>query len=204
MMREIWVILFLVLTGLVDLRAAEEKAVLEIVPTLSELGEGWTTNVVAYLLDPKSHPSEIDYRGKAETSPALFVQREEMKTNHRTGCALVLFGHGDLVENSGLQRVFIQRWDTRRSLHNEWVRWKMDPNRIVRTTPEIGEDYFWTQEWWRQTLVRQNFIFRRGLFHIVVEAGADTDPARMLRVATALDAKIRGRTVPKADGDLSR
>jgi hypothetical protein len=189
--------LMLIQSWIGQAHAAEEKPILAIVPKVAELGEDWTTNVVAYLLDPKSQPSEIDYQRDAESSPALFVQREVMKTNGRTGCALVLYGCGDLIENSGLHRVFIQRWENRRLLHNQWVRWKMDPNRVVRTTPDIGEDYFWTQEWWRQTLVRQNFIFRRGLFHVVIETGAEINPERITRLAEVLDAKIRGRPVPK-------
>jgi hypothetical protein len=173
-----------------------ERAVLDVVPSLSELGAGWTTNVVAFLLDPHSHPSEIDSRGDARTSPELSVQREIMKTNNRTGCGLVLYGRGDLIMNRGLYRVYIQRWSDRRSLHNSWVGWKMNPNRVVRDAAAVGEDCFWVNEWWRQTLVRQNFVFRQGLFHVVVEAGPDSDAAHMVLLARAIRAKILGRPIP--------
>jgi hypothetical protein len=176
----------------------EENAILDVAPSVSELGAGWTTSLVAYLLDPRSCPSEIDYHGDAESSPQLGAQREVMKTNGRTGCGLVLYGHGDLIMNSGLYRVYIQRWNNRRSLHNCWVDWKMNPNRIVRDTSPVGEDSFWVNEWWRQTLVRQHLVFRRGLFHVVVEAGAESDFAPMIRLAQVLDAKIRGRSIPEA------
>jgi hypothetical protein len=176
----------------------EEKPVTTIVPTVSELGAGWTTNVIAYLVDPRSTPPEIDHQFDVDTSPMLAMQRQAMLTNSRTGCGMVLFGRGNLVMNSGLFRVYIQRWKNTRSLHNEWVGWKMNPNRVLRTHPFVGEDFFWTNEWWRRTLVRHNFIFRRGLFHVVVEAGADADPAHMIRLAEVIDAKIRGRPVPKA------
>ena len=177
---------------------ALEKAILDVAPSVSELGAGWTTNLVAYLLDPRSHPSEIDYRGDAESSPELGAQREVMKTNGRTGCGLVLYGHGNLIMNSGLYRVYIQRWSNRRSLHNHWVDWKMNPNRIVRDAPPVGEDSFWVNEWWRQTPVRQHLVFRQGLFHVVVEAGADADVAPMIRLGQVLEAKIRGRSIPEA------
>ncbi len=173
-----------------------EKPVTAIVPTLGELGPGWTTNVTAYLVDPRSTPSEIDYQMDAATSVMLSMQRQAMLTNSRTGCGMVLFGRGDLVMNSGLFRVYIQRWKDTRSLHNEWVGWKMNPNRVVRMHPFVGEDFFWTEEWWRRTLVRNNFVFRRGLFHVVVEAGADADPSHILRLAAVIDAKIGGRPVP--------
>jgi hypothetical protein len=185
------------LSAIAEFHNAEEKAILDVVPSLSELGAGWTTNVVAYLLDPRSHPSEIDYHGDTESSPQLSAQREVMRTNGRTGCGLVLYGHGNLIMNSGLYRVYIQRWDNRRSLHNCWVDWKMNPNRIVRDTPPIGEDCFWVYEWWRQTLVRQHLVFRLGLFHVVVEAGAESDFAPMVRLGQVLDAKIRGRSIPE-------
>jgi hypothetical protein len=178
------------------LHTPEEKAILDVAPSVSELGAGWTTNLVAYLLDPRSCPSEIDYHGDPASSPELGAQREVMKTNGRTGCGLVLYGHGNLIMNSGLYRVYIQRWNNRRSLHNCWVDWKMNPNRIVRDTSPVGEDSFWVYEWWRQTLVRQHLVFRRGLFHVVVEAGADSDFAPMIRLAQVLDAKIGGRSIP--------
>jgi hypothetical protein len=147
--------------------------------------------VIAYLLDPRSHPSEIDYKGNVESSLLLGVQREVMKSNDRSGCALMFYGHGDLVMNRGLYRVYIQRWSSRRSLHNSWVRWKMNPDRVVRDLPPVGEDSFWVNEWWRQTLVRQNFAFRRGLFHVVVEAGAESDSGDLVQLAGVIDAKIR-------------
>ena len=175
----------------------EPVAILAVTPSLDELGRGWTTNVVAYLLDPKSQPSEIDYRSDPKTSLLLEYQRSVMLTNNRTGCALILYGRGNLIMNIGLYRVYIQRWDNTRTLHNSWVGWKMDPSRVLRgDVSPVGDDCFWTEEWWRQTKVRNNFIFRRGLFHVTVEAGSDSDYRPMVRLAEVIDAKIRGRPAP--------
>jgi hypothetical protein len=196
--KRMFCILALVLTFGSPAWALEEKPVLTVTPTLEELGPGWTTNLIAYLLDPKSDPPAIDYRTDPKTSFMLAYQRDVMSTNNRTGCAMVLYGHGDMVMNRGLHRVFVQRWGNRRALHNAWVGWKMDINRVVWDYGSVGEDFFWTSEWWRQTQVKQNLVFRRGLFHIVIEAGAASDPADMVRLAQAFDAKIRGRPVPKA------
>lgn len=188
--------LFLALALQAQSPGQSEKAVLEVAPSLGDLGAGWTTNVIAYLIDPKSQPSEVDYRTDPKTSLLLHYQRSVMATNNRTGCGLILYGRGDLVQNSGLYRVFIQRWNSTRALHNSWVNYKMNPARVVRAMPHVGEDYYWTQEWWRQTLVRQNLVFRRGLFHIVVEAGGSSDYQSMIWLAQVMDAKIRGRPVP--------
>ena len=176
-----------------DLRGAEDKPLLEVAPTLAELGSGWTTNFVAYLLDPRSQPSEIDFQGNPATSARLEAQRLEMKTNGRTGCGLFIYGRGDVIMNSGLFRVYVQRWAQTRALHNHWVDWKMNPARVVRTTPAIGEDFFWTEEWWRETRVRQNLVFRRGLFQVTIEAGSESDSAAMVRLGQAIDARIKGR-----------
>jgi hypothetical protein len=187
-------IAFLACLGCAD--AAQEKAVLEVVPSLAELGEGWTTNIVAYLLDPRSQPPEIDFKSEPAKSLRLTEQREAMKTNKRTGCGLILYGRGDLVMNRGLYRVYIQRWADSRSLHNSWVDFKMNPARVVRNHPAVGEDFYWTNDWWRETCVGQNLVFRRGLFHVVVEAGPESDDAQMVQLAQAIDAKITGRVKP--------
>src|SRR5262249_38086455 len=146
--------------------ALPERSVLDVVPSVTELGEGWTTNVVAYLIDARSQPPEIDYQNDPKVSLLLEAQRQAMTTNNRTGCGLVLFGRGDLVMNRGLYRVYIQRWNSKRALHNAWVGWKMNPNRVVRNNSPVGEDFFWIVDWWRQTPVEQDLVFRRGLFHV--------------------------------------
>src|SRR5690242_18295578 len=105
--------------------AAQEKAVLEVAPTLADLGPGWTTNIVAYLLDPLSKPSEIDYQHDVRDSALLEYQRDLMSRTSRSGCGMLLYGRGNLVMNSGLYRVHIQRWSNRRALHNAWVGYKM-------------------------------------------------------------------------------
>ena len=77
----------------------------------------------------------------------------------------------------------------------------MDPTRVVPDTPSVGEDYFWTNDWWRQTRVRQNLAFRRGLFHVVIEAGAESDYTQMIRLAKVIDDKIKGHSPAKPSTD---
>lgn len=191
-------LLLLLSTGSFASTVWEEKAVLEVVPTVVELGNGWTTNLVTYLIDPKSNPSEIDHKGDPATSAEIRDQREDMKTNGRTGCAMILYGRTNLVMNRGLFRVCIQRWNNTRSLHNAWAGWKMNPSRVVRPLRAVGEDVFWVNQWSRDTLVSQDMVFRRGLFHVTIQAGSESDPALIVRLGEAVDAKIRGRPVPAA------
>ena len=128
--------LFLVLVGLVQAQGGEEKAILDVAPTLAELGEEWTTNVVAYLLDPRSRPSEIDYhRDDPKSSPVLDFHRKQMAADGRTGYGMI----------------------------------------------------------WREDCMFQEFTFRRGLFHVCIEAGHGFDYRALARVAEVIDTKIRGK-----------
>jgi hypothetical protein len=181
--------LLLALIGLVQARGAEEKAILDVAPTLAELGEGWTTNVVAYLLDPRSRPTEIDYhRDDPKSSPVLEIHRKQMAADGRTGYGMMLCGCSNTVANAGFCRVYIQRWGNTRTLHNRWVDWKMLPTRVLHAHPPVGEDSFW-----REDCMFQEFTFRRGLFHVCIEAGHGFDYRLLVHVAEIIDAKIRDK-----------
>lgn len=188
------IISFVVLLCALRLSASEVKPILTVVPSLSELGPTWTTNVIAYLLDPRSHPSEIDYRHDIKTSPMLALQRANMEKDGRNAFAIVLYGRGDMTVNQGWHRVYIYRWENRRALHNRWVDWKMNPARIVRSISTPGDDYYWTDDGFMQ-----DFTFRRGLFHVSIEAGSLSDYRPIVRLAEVIDAKMRGKTVSKVD-----
>jgi hypothetical protein len=171
--------------------AAEEKPVLDVAPTVSELGAGWTTNQVMYLLDPRSQSPEIDYLGR-NPSPVLEYHRQHMKKDGRTAYADIHYGRGNMVVNQGRYMVTIQRWGETRSLDKRWVDWKMNRNWIVRATATAGEDCFWTDDG-----MFQKFTFRRSLFHVVIEAGSASEYMPMLRLGQVIDAKIQGKPIPK-------
>lgn len=187
------IVFFLTIASLAPVQAAETTGVLNVAPTLIELGDGWTTNLVACVLDPQSTPSEFD-NFNGERSRLLEFYREQMKKDGRTGYATLLYTRSDAVTNRALYRVYIQRWQNTRLLHNRWVEWKMAPARIVRSGPMIGEDYFWSDDG-----VFQEFSFRRGLFNVVIQAGSASEYKPMVWLAVAIDAKIRGRPIPKTD-----
>jgi hypothetical protein len=176
-------------------KAVEERPILEIAPTLAELGPEWTTNQIAYLLDARSHPSEVDLYDRTP-SPVLEFHRAQMKKDGRTGYATIHYGRGNLVMNRGLYRVYIQRWSDKWTLQNRWIEWKMYPTRIVRPAPPLGEDCYW-----RDDGSFQDFVFRRGLFHVIVEAGSDSDYLPMIRLAEVINAKIAGRRLPLAHAE---
>jgi hypothetical protein len=188
------IISFLVLVCALRLGASEVKPILTVVPNLSELGPVWTTNVIAYLLDPHSQPSEIDYHYETKTSPMLALQRGNMEKDGGTAFAIVLYGRGNMTVNQGWHRVYIYRWENRHALHNRWVDWKMNPARILRSAPAPGDDYYWTDDGFTQ-----DFTFRRGLFHVSIEAGSASDYRPIVRLAEVIDAKIRNRPIPTPD-----
>jgi hypothetical protein len=190
-MRLRWILLVVTLFVTSDAGAADEKPILELAPTLAELGPGWTTNQVMYLLDPRCQSPEIDYLGR-KPSPVLEYQRQQMRKDGRTAYADIHYGRGNMVVNQGRYMVTIQRWGETRSLDKRWVGWKMNRNRIVRSTATVGEDCFWTDDGMFQSLT-----LRRDLFHVVIQAGSAAEYIPMLRLAQVIDAKIQGKPIPK-------
>jgi hypothetical protein len=178
------------------LHAAEEKAILSVAPSLVELGPGWTTNLIACLLDPLSNPSEVDYFND-KPSRLLEFHREQMKKDGRTGYATIHYGQGNMVMNEGLYRVYIQRWADVRALRDRWFDWKMYPTRIARASRAIGIDSYW-----RDDGSFQEFCFRRGLFHVIVQGGSESAYSPMIRLAEVIDAKITGHSIPRPASGL--
>jgi hypothetical protein len=117
-----------------------------------------------------------------------------MKKDGRTGYAIIHYARKGDAHNADDYRVYIQRWGSIRPLHNAWVDWKMNRNRVLRPGPPLGEDFFWTIDG-----MLQNLAFQRGLFHVVIEAGSASAYEPMLRLAEVIDAKIRGKPIPKPE-----
>ena len=92
------------------LLAAVDKPVLEIAPTLSELGKEWTTNQLVLLIDPLGKPPQIVCPGNPDPEGLLATFRQMMKSSGRTGYLRMHYGRGDLVVNQGAYHVYLQRW----------------------------------------------------------------------------------------------
>jgi hypothetical protein len=174
---------FLALAAMAE--PVEERSLLELAPRLSELGAGWRTNYTAYLIDPWSHPPETAHQGNPETNPLLAFQRERMAQDGRTGYGWFLYGRDDSVVN-GWYALYIQRWTRPRELHNRWVDWKMTLTRVLHDCPPVGEDCFW-----REDCMFQEFSFRRGVYHVIIEAGVTRDYRSLWEIARVVDAKLR-------------
>ena len=178
--------------SLAEGQGAREKAILEVVPSLAELGDGWTTNAVVSLLDPLSRPWQIEGQtgGKGQTN----FLRTTPKTQNPMGWGRFCFGRGDMVLNRGAYFVSIQRWGETNALDKAWKGWETRPDYTLWRGPPIGEGCYWTQD-----DKFHGVTFRRGLFHVVITCGAQSDHSGLFRLAEVTDAKIAGRPIPAAE-----
>jgi hypothetical protein len=112
--------LLLVCFCIAPAQAAQEKAVLDVAPSLTELGEGWTTNSIVSLLDPLSRPSGIAFKKQPDVKGMTNFLRTPPKTKGQMGWGRFHYGRGDLVLNRGLYFVSIQRWSNTNALEQAW------------------------------------------------------------------------------------
>jgi hypothetical protein len=179
--------------GLTGVRAAGPKAILDLAPSLTELGEGWTTNLVVSLLDPLS--SLPDKRGKpSSTRPSIPGLKRTGKPTTGMGWGRFHYGRGDLEVNGGGYFVSIQRWTNTNTLDRVWRQWQTSTNaeQQVRSRSAIGEDSYWTE-----TDRFHSLTFRRAVFHVVVECGPKSDHSQLLHLAEVIDHKISPRPPSK-------
>lgn len=177
----------------------ERQGILEILPPPTEVGKGWTTNLVTYLLDSLSRPSELAYGEDPKTSRFLTWLRTSLSGGHstnsclagRTGYCLAHYGRGDLKTLD--YEVCVMSWREERSLNDAWGCWKskLISDRVVHHTGKVGEDYYWTQDPHQQYLA-----FRRGSFTVTISADLRSDYGQMLRLGHAIDARINRPDIP--------
>jgi hypothetical protein len=184
--------LLALLISLVSANAAAEKPVLDVAPSLAELGEGWTTNSIISLLDPLSQPSGIAFKKPAEPKGLTGVPRTARSIKGRMGWVRMEYGRGDMVLNGGAYFVSIQRWGSTNALEKAWKGWKSRPDYTAWRGPPIGEACYWTED-----EKYHGLTFRRGLFHVVVTCGSLSDHSGLFRLVEVIDAKIAGRTIPE-------
>lgn len=173
---------------------AAEKSVLEVVPTLAELGSGWTTNALLSLLDPRSSPPAAS-AGKAFKSATNTVRRAK-RPSHQTGWIRMEYGRGDMLLNKGAYFVSIQRWASTNALAHAWQGWAARPDYTAWRGLPLGESCYWTED-----DKFHGLVFRRGLYHVVVTCGERSEHSGLLRLAEVIDAKIAGRAIPKEQAE---
>jgi len=188
-----WLLLFsLLCLSLVRGQAAGATAILDVVPALSELGADWTTNATVTILDPLSrparHPGHAPSKGMTNVFAAKAAAKDQM------GWGRFHFGRGNLLLNQGAYFVSIQRWDRTNTLNTAWTGWQSRPDYTPWRGAPIGESCFWTED-----AKFHGFTFRRGLFHVVITCGAQSDHAGLFRLAEVIDAKISGKSIPKPE-----
>jgi hypothetical protein len=170
--------------------SASDKSVLDIAPTLAELGSDWTTNQIVYLIDPRCQPPEQVYPGHPEPIKHLDHHRQMMKSSGRTGYLRMHYGCGDLTVNRGGYHVYLQRWENPEMLNSQrFQEWK----RLDRPAPDVGQEAYW-----KSGDMYDGLVFRRDQYLVIVEFGPASDYSRATRLAQVIDAKITGQLIPKA------
>jgi hypothetical protein len=188
----VWILASCVCLSRMD--GAEVKPVLDVAPTLAELGEGWTTNVIISVLDTQAQPAGAVSKRQVESRGMTNRVRATGKKAGRMGWVRIEYGRGDLVLNSGAYFVSIQRWANTNALEKAWRGWRTRPDYTAWRGPPIGEGCYWTED-----EKFHGLTFRRGLFHVVITCGSQSDHAGLFELADVIDVKILGRPVAKAE-----
>jgi hypothetical protein len=171
-------------------RSASDKAVLDIAPTLAELGNGWTTNQIVFCIDPRSEPPEQVYPWHPDPKSLLNYLRQMMQFSGRTGCLRMHYGFGDLTVNQGAYHVYLQRWESPETLSDPSFQ---ESKRIDRPAPRVGQ-----QAYWKRNDMCDGLVFRRDQYLVIIEFGSMSDYSKATRLAKVIDAKITGLRVPEA------
>jgi hypothetical protein len=186
----------LLLSWATAVHSASDRSVLDIAPTLAELSNGWTTNRIVYLIDPRCEPPEQVYPGHPNPKSLLDYHRQMMKSSGRTGYLRMHYGFGDLTVNRGGYHVYLQRWVDSNSLSGQRFQ---EEKHIDRPIPDVGQEAYWKSD-----AMYDGLVFRRDQYLVIVEFGPTSDYARATRLAQVIDAKIMGKRVPKAPEPQSR
>jgi hypothetical protein len=171
------------------LRAAVDKPVLELAPTLAELGKEWTTNQVVLLIDPLGKLPEAVDAGNPDPKGLLRTFRNMMRSTGRTGYLRMHYGRGDLVVNRGAYHVYLQRWTSSEVLNRRQFQ---ESESIPRRAPDVGQTASW-----KRTEMYDNLVFQRDQYLVIIEFGRASDYTYATRLAELIDAKIVDRAVPK-------
>jgi hypothetical protein len=169
-------------------QGAEDKPLLDLVPTLAELGEGWTSNNVAYWIDPLCHPSE-GAPGVAGNDPVGFMRRmhQGMKSGGITGCMNISLTHRDTTNQE--YHVWIERYSTPKALDADHAHVCPGGDPLEHApTVGFGEKAHWLN-WSLATPIDRTLHvpLRQYLVRIQAHYGEE---ANFMRLAEVLKAKI--------------
>lgn len=162
------------------IHAAERRPLLEVAPTVAELGEGWKAHRMIFLIDPLSQPSEIGSEDLLKTMSKM------MADTGREAYLGMAIGHRAMTNHEC--RVNIQRWPSAEALTNHHYRKDPLPG---KAPPRIGQEAYWTGGEFVSGLA-----YRLDQYLVVIEGWA-SDDARILRLAKVIEAKLAGKPIPK-------
>jgi hypothetical protein len=158
----------IIMFGLLLISAANaaDVAIDRILPSVAELGTGWTSNCVGLLVDPLSSPTEVaDSRDTAETHAFLRSMHDGMRKSRRTGQAFVRYYHG-----SGQYGVFVSRFDSESSAEANWAKSTGEGKApAVSLSSPVGERFRFSI----RDGIHNDLTFLRGRYYITVEGGLD-------------------------------
>jgi hypothetical protein len=157
----------------------------KIVPTLKQLGAGWTSNRVVVLVDPLSSPSVVTNEGPGWLQAA---QRAVGKGGREAYCFLrCSYGRNSVL-------VWINRYKSKEDIRQDWGTDK-DTKITLDKLPDVGEEV----RFYQRHGMHNNIAFRRGSYLVVVE-GVEAPIEKLKQMAEVLDdnlLKAQGQPAPK-------
>ncbi len=153
---------------------AAQVGIATILPSLADLGSGWTSNSIAVLLDPLSSPGEVAEGPAWRESARRVVSKPGFEAH---AVARYFYGTNGLL-------VLVNRLKTKDDIREDWWR---DPETKAPSggLPAVGEEV----RFYRRHGMHSAIAFRRGNYLIEVETvAAPMDKVRQM--AELLDAKL--------------
>jgi len=171
--------------ALVSIGAEQQPSITQILATVPQLGDGWTSNRVVVLVDPLSSPSEMADKNENPEAWLRFVHDLLRKQPRREAHAIVRYygGRTNLYHTNSL--VHIMRWKSKEDIGLNWGLDK-ETKDSPGTLPKVGEEVRFSQ---RQGM-HNNITFRRGNYLIDVECATAYGVEHLKRLAEVLDSNF--------------
>jgi len=174
-MRTLLAVITGTLIGVGCVPAAQPLSIDQIAPSLTQLGNGWTSNHVVVVVDQLNPTNAICNEGKGWLQAAHNV----VGKRGREAYIVLRYAYGS---NSTL--VWITRCKDPQSIGDDWGRDK-ETKSTLDSLPRIGEEV----RFYRRDGMHNNIAFRRGNYLIDVESpGAPIEKLKQL--ALLLDANL--------------
>ncbi len=191
--------IFAIIAGLVgfgrveNVGAESQPNSTDIIPTVAQLGAGWTSNRVVVMVDPLCSPKEVadPNEGSGWLEVVHGILRKEPR---RESYAMVRY-YGSFGTNAWCTNsqalVWITRWGSKADMGKQWGEDNATKD-SPKSLPKIGEEVHSYQ----RHGMHNDISFRRGGYLITVEGSTVCGWDYLLKLAEALD-----RNLLKAQGN---